>query len=176
MRLHLGCGPTIAEGWENVDVVDYGQEHVADLLTVGLPFPDAHFDYAVTHHMLQMVGYHDLLPALVEVRRVMKPGGWIRVSVPDFHRAMLAYLHDEHEHFLVADEVEPSIVGKLLAYLTWYSTARTIFTPAWLAEWCTRAGFIVARPVGYGRTVSGHPDITTLDSRKNESCIVEAQR
>ncbi len=174
-RLHWGCGPVVVPGWENSDVEDYGQEHVGDLLD-RLPWFEHTFDYVVTNHALQMVGYHEMVRALSELRRVLKPGGWLRILVPDFHLALRAYLHDEPEHFLIADDVEPTLEGKVLAYLTWYSTARTLFTRGRLVGWCERAGFARAEPVGFGETLSEWEAIVSLDSREHESAIVEAQR
>jgi len=50
-----------------------------------LPFRDACFDAIVAHHSLEH--FRDLGAVLAEVRRVLKPGGSLYVSVPDSRTA-----------------------------------------------------------------------------------------
>ena len=89
-RLNWGSSFHIAEDWTNSDRNPHGQEHVGDLLD-GLPFPDDYFDYGVSHHAIQMFDYAELPRAISELRRVIKPGGCLRVSVPDPWRAFEAW-------------------------------------------------------------------------------------
>lgn len=179
--LNWGCGPELAEGWENSDLLDYGGPsprpyHIGDLLD-GLPWPDETFDYVVANHSVQMLAYTQLEAGLAELSRVLKVGGVLRVLVPDLLRAMAAYDAGDAAWFPIVDEAETSIGGKLCAYATWYSTARTVFTPAWACELLDRAGFDAAlgavsfSPLGYR-----WPQITMLDSRPRESIVVEGMK
>ena len=77
-RLDFGCAFEKHEGWLGSDKIDYGQEHVGDILD-GLPFRDYHFDMITAHHSLQMIRFDDLPRALAELRRVLKPGGVLRI-------------------------------------------------------------------------------------------------
>lgn len=173
-RLHWGCGPVVAEGWVNSDREDYHQQHLGDLRD-GLPFDTGEFDYVVSNHALQMLTYTEVVPALIELRRVTSALGWVRILVPDAVRAFRAWQAGRAMHFLVADDPEPTIDGKLCAYLSWYSTARLQFTGPWLCELLGRAGWGQAQQVAWGTTASDLEAITELDSREHESVVVEAR-
>jgi SAM-dependent methyltransferase len=54
-----------------------------------LPFPASSFDFVVSIHSLEHVG--DPHRALAEVKRVLRPGGWFYVGVPNRHR-LVGYL------------------------------------------------------------------------------------
>jgi SAM-dependent methyltransferase len=58
-----------------------------------LPFPSGFFEFAASFHSLEHVGDPD--EALDEIRRVLRPGGWFYVGVPNRTR-ILGYLgsHD----------------------------------------------------------------------------------
>jgi SAM-dependent methyltransferase len=172
-RLHWGAGPVAAVGWVGSDLIDYGQEHVGDIRD-GLPFEDAAMAYCVAHHALQMLAWPELVPALAELRRVTRPGGWLRLSVPDLLAAVYAYEVGDADHFQVADANEKTIDGKLCLYLSQAGASRSVFTAAWLEELCIRGGWINPVRVGFGLTASPHPEITNLDSRPTESIFVEA--
>lgn len=175
-RLNWGCGPDKADGWLNSDLLDYGQDHVGDVM-LGLPWPDGHFDYVVANHSLQVLTYQQLPRAVGELARVLRPGGTLRVLAPDPVRAFRAWDKGLADHFLVPDTLEPSLDGKLCTYLTWASTNRQVFTARWLCELLVRFGFASCEPVPWGFTLSGHaPGIIDLDTRRPESFVVEATR
>jgi SAM-dependent methyltransferase len=59
----------------------------------------------VAHHSLQMIRFDDLPRALAELRRVLKVGGVLRISVPDGGRAVEDYFNDD-ERFPIDPVVE----------------------------------------------------------------------
>jgi predicted SAM-dependent methyltransferase len=61
----------------------------------GLPLAPASIDYAVAMHVLQDLPYDEIALALRELRRVIVPGGVLRVGVPDLDRAIAAYLRGD---------------------------------------------------------------------------------
>ncbi len=81
-KLHLGCGPNHKSGWLNIDL-----SHRADLkldLREKLPFPDNSFSIIYNEHFFEHVDYPG--PAAEFLRdclRILKPGGVIRIGVPD---------------------------------------------------------------------------------------------
>jgi predicted SAM-dependent methyltransferase len=83
-KLHIGCGRNLRPGWLNTDNFPKtpGAMHLD--ATRRFPFSDAVFDYAFSEHMIEHVPYERGLRMLQECRRVMKPGGRIRISTPDF--------------------------------------------------------------------------------------------
>jgi SAM-dependent methyltransferase len=76
--LNWGCAP----GWVNSDrLAGPGIEVSADIRD-GLPLPSDAFDYAVSIHGLQDLPYLDVVPTLREQRRLLRPGGVLRLAVP----------------------------------------------------------------------------------------------
>jgi SAM-dependent methyltransferase len=49
-----------------------------------IPFPDGHFDAVFYHHVIEHVP--DARASLVELARVLQPGGWLYVGTPNRHR------------------------------------------------------------------------------------------
>lgn len=174
-RLNWGSAFDIREGWINSDRDDHGQEHVGELLD-GLPFEDGYFDCIVANHSLQCIRFDDLQPALVELWRVLRPGGVLRILVPDAQRAIGNWINGRPNYFPVADDVEPTLDGKALRYLFWHGDARSAFTEDSLADALQRAGFLSCTRVAFGQTFSETPEIVDLDSRENESLIIEATK
>ncbi len=82
MKLHLGCGKNIKEGWVNMDVVNYGQEVVRDIRR-GIPFNNETFDEIYAQHFIEHVPSGDDTIFLInELYRVLKPGGILKFEVP----------------------------------------------------------------------------------------------
>jgi predicted SAM-dependent methyltransferase len=173
IRLNWGCGPKPPAGWVNSDRDDHGQDHVG-AIRFGLPWDDDTFDQVVSHHTLQMLGWAELGPALAELRRVTRPGGWLRLSVPDLLAAVYAYETGDPDHFQIDDTNEHTLDGKLCLYVSQAGATRSVFTGPWLEELCARAGWVNPQRVGFCVTASPWPEITALDSRPAESIFVEA--
>lgn len=170
-RMNFGCGPVQPEGWHNVDIQDLGQEYVNDILK-GLPFPDGHFDYVIANHSLPGIAHRWVLRALQELHRVVKPGGGVRILVPDIHKAFNKWLEGDADFF---PNMDGSIDERFCGYLTWFSGNVSVFTPIYLTELLQRAGWSEVTQVEFGMTSHPeHPGIVDLDSRERENVIVEA--
>lgn len=91
IRLNLGCGNKIRDGWVNVDIANNGQEYVADLGS--LPFMDNYADEIEAIHVIEHFHIWEALPVLSEWARVLKPGGIARVECPDFVKLLRATCH-----------------------------------------------------------------------------------
>lgn len=173
MRLNWGCGPHQPDGWTNSDLLDWGQEHVGDI-TAGLPFDDGQFDYTVANHVLQMIKWEDLVPVLTELRRVTL--GWVRVIVPDLEAATFAYHRNDADHFQISDDHEHSLDGKYCMYVSQAGSTKSVFTKNWVMELCHRANFGVVHKASFSQTITDYLEITSLDSRPEESLFIEARR
>ncbi|MCI0376988.1 MAG: methyltransferase domain-containing protein [Gemmataceae bacterium] len=91
--LNLGCGRRFHPAWLNLDL------HPADplveagnVLSGRWPFPDASFDVVYHSHLLEHLPVEAALPFLQECRRVLQPGGVLRVVVPDLEQIAQLYL------------------------------------------------------------------------------------
>jgi predicted SAM-dependent methyltransferase len=94
-KLQLGAGENIRPGWLNTDLHDYGRPGELVYLDVRgqFPFADASFDLVFSEHMLEHLEYEEGLRCLGECRRVLRPGGRIRIATPSLER--IAHLYDD---------------------------------------------------------------------------------
>jgi SAM-dependent methyltransferase len=176
-RLHWGCGPITPYGWLNSDIEALqGVDVVADI-RAGLPLPDDAFDYVVSIHALPELPYSDLDHALVELRRVLRPGGVLRLGLPDLNRALDAYLNKDIDYFfLIPDEVAKTLSGKMIVQLTWFGRSRSFYTPEFARELLERNGLGNVQTCAFGQTASALPGIVELDDRPIESFFIEGTK
>ena len=93
LRLHLGSGAHRLPGWVNVDVLGMGPDLHWDL-TRRLPFADGAADAVFLEHVLEHFPLASVFGLLAESRRLLAPGGIVRVGVPDFGRYLESYAGD----------------------------------------------------------------------------------
>jgi SAM-dependent methyltransferase len=174
VRFNWGCGPHGEPGWVNADLRSGPMIEVAGDIRSGLPIADDTFDYVVSIHALPMIGYHDLMYVLGELRRVLRPGGTLRLVLPDLDKALAAYAANDHEYFVVPDHDEGTLSGKMITQLLWYGYSVTLFTEEFILDLLGRAGFASTRACSYRQTGSTWGHICELDNRERESLYVEA--
>lgn len=173
-RLNWGCGSWTPEGWINSDIKEgHGINLVCDI-SQGLPLDSDSLDYAVSIHSLPEIPYPDLVPTLSELRRVLKPGGALRVSLPDLDKGIAAYQRGDKSYFLIPDEEVKSIGAKFIVQMLWYGYTRLLFTHDFIMEMLEKAGFSRVERCSHKVTRSPWPGITELDNREEESLFVEA--
>jgi predicted SAM-dependent methyltransferase len=173
-RLNWGCGAAGEAGWINSDIREGpGIQYPADILD-GLPLEPDSFDYVVSIHALQELAYPDLLAALAELRRVLKPGGVLRLGLPDMEKGFRAYHRGDRDYFEIPDSEVVSLGAKLAVQLTWYGYSRSLFNWEFIQELLLKAGFRSVHRSRFGETGSPHAGIVELDSREDESLFVEA--
>ena len=172
-RLNWGCGDWVVPGWVNSDLKG-GDGVVACDIRAGLPFENDTFDYVVSIHSLPELSYDELVPAISELRRVVKPGGTLRLSLPDLVKSVEAYRRGDREYFLIPDEDMQTLGGKLALHVVWYGYSRSVFVADFAEELLHKGGFTEVHHVGYGETRSAYPEIVSLDNREAESLFVEA--
>lgn len=80
MKLQFGCGENKLDGWQNYDSdVD---------ITKPLPFPDSQAELILIEHCLEHVDCGEALRFCEESRRILKPGGVLRICVPTLGRIL----------------------------------------------------------------------------------------
>jgi len=86
IKINLGCGKRLEKGFINVDSLDFKQKGFkfvkADVRK--LPFKDSYADYIIAPQVLEHLQMTDVVPALKEWTRVLKPKGKIIITVPNF--------------------------------------------------------------------------------------------
>jgi predicted SAM-dependent methyltransferase len=89
--IHLGCGKRYIPGWIHVDVDDY--PHIAHR-SAAYPLPmfaDRHADLIYASHFFAYYDRFEAQQVLREWLRVLKPGGVLRLSTPDFEKVVEVY-------------------------------------------------------------------------------------
>lgn len=97
LKVHLGCGGHELAGWVNID------NHPAPLaidVRSGLPLPTGSARYVFLAHLLEHLFYpNEAYGLLSEIRRVLVPGGTVRIVVPDIERSLEAYVGEDRGWF-----------------------------------------------------------------------------
>ena len=91
-KLNFGCGTRVADGWENIDFAPFAPGVKQVNLLAGFPYPDASFDVAYSSHVLEHFSRADGRFLVGECHRVLKPGGLVRIVVPDLENTCREYL------------------------------------------------------------------------------------
>ncbi|MNK04979.1 putative S-adenosylmethionine-dependent methyltransferase [compost metagenome] len=82
MKLHLGCGPNIKEGYVNVDkFANFPGVERWDILD--LPVADNSVDEVLNEHLAEHIPFKDEKQFWAESFRVLKKGGVLTVETPD---------------------------------------------------------------------------------------------
>lgn len=197
MRLNLGAGGQIVQGWVNIDrawpddLAVYTDPHGnqtaldlddADLITHDLaeplPFADATASCAVAHHVLDLLEELDVAALCHEVARVLEPGGVWRISNVDYRNAIAALVQRDLDYFRklgVPDQRDAA--STFMWYLEWGGARKTVlYCPEQLGlEYLEPAGFKWEQ-VDYHVTTTKSGSICELDSREDESWFLEATK
>jgi SAM-dependent methyltransferase len=91
LRLHVGCGLVDAPGFVNIDLLAAPHVHVQAPVDDLSAFPDGCADLLYSCHCLEHFGFRHTRAVLSEWARVLRPGGVLRVAVPDFSVIARAY-------------------------------------------------------------------------------------
>lgn len=90
--LNVGCGRCYHPRWTNIDLVAHGPEVRQYDLRRGLPYDCDAFDAVYHSHVLEHLTPQDAASMLRECHRVLRPGGVLRVVVPDLEGIARTYL------------------------------------------------------------------------------------
>ncbi len=175
-RLNWGCGGHTLPGWINSDQKEAPDIDLSCDIRQGLPLETGSIDYAASIHALPEVPLDGIVPVLQELRRVLKPGGVLRLALPDLLKGVAAYQRGDRDYFLIPDEDAQRLGAKLITQLIWYGYSRTLFVPEFVEEMCLKAGFARVEHCRYRQTTTPFPEIVDLDNREAESLFVEGYK
>jgi SAM-dependent methyltransferase len=116
LGLHVGCGPNLRGDWLNADqrplTDEQGNATEPDRLarlggmlylehdaTRRFPFPDGTFDWVFSEHFIEHIDLDEAIAWLGEMRRILRPGGLIRITTPDLRRYLAGYEDPEAAFF-----------------------------------------------------------------------------
>lgn len=101
--IDLGCGKKKLPGYIGIDVRKFDEvEVVLDLEKDTLPFKDNSIDAMNCEQVLEHLECKGLFHIIDECWRVLKPEGFIRITVPRFPCGV-SVLHPDHKRFFMPD-------------------------------------------------------------------------
>ena len=181
--LNLGCGPHIYPGWINAD--DYAlkrrfQEKAFRpnwFLDITKPWrcPDNYWDGIFTEHVIEHISYSEAVHVFSESFRTLKPGGWIRISVPSLRRYIGYYNGDPAEANIgeiIGDFPHRAIA---LSFLTQMHQHKSAWDESLMVTLLTEAGFQNAAATAFRQGIDARL-LQDDASKQGESQYVEAQK
>jgi predicted SAM-dependent methyltransferase len=90
--LNFGCGKRYHPDWTNIDFESSGDTVKQANLLNGFPFPNESFDFVYSSHVLEHFSPRQARFLLSESHRVLKPGGTLRVVLPDLENTCREYI------------------------------------------------------------------------------------
>lgn len=103
--LNVGCGSKYHKDWTNIDMISDSKYVIAVNLLKGIPYPDNQFDVVYHSQVLEHIPKEDAPTFIKECFRVLKPGGIIRIVLPDLENLMQEYSRLLHENLTTPSEM-----------------------------------------------------------------------
>lgn len=142
-------------------------EFVHHDLAYGIPFTDQSVDFVYSSHFLEHMHKQDAVHLLQESFRVLRPGGVVRVCVPDLSYAISLYAAGDKkrmlsDYFFVEDKE------------SYYARHKYMYDFELLSEMLQSVGFSNIVQCAYRQGAT--PDLVVLDNRPDETLYVEASK
>lgn len=179
IKLHLGCGNTYLEGWVNIDNNSDNNIKKLDLnwdLRNPLPYEDNSVDMIYNEHFLEHLTVEEALVSLKDFIRVLKPGGVMRIAIPDLADPIRLYNSDNWK--------EDPGVKKWLSFVQTKGELINIcfrwWGHKWLYDWeelerrLREAGAVNIKQCELRK--SEHPELCDLETRNESTLIAEVTK
>ena len=208
-RVNIGCGATPTPGWLNLDSswtiravrsrplgVAFGaagllrgkHEYIEAIrrhdiqwadATNSLPLEDGGAEIVYTSHMVEHLTRTEAERFFAEALRVLRPGGILRVAVPDIDYHVDLYReHGDANEFIaglhMSSERPGSFVGKIRQVLVGERQHHWMYNGQTLSSALKTAGFVKVGVLPAGSTSISDPGELDLAERAPESVFVEA--
>jgi predicted SAM-dependent methyltransferase len=171
LRLHLGSGGQPKEGWVNVDLAGDPVD-LAWNLAHGIPFADDSVDAIFHEHLLEHIPLRAGAGLIDECFRVLRPGGILRVGVPDAGELLRSYVGDG-EYLATIHPGRPTRMLGVQELFYWHRHT-TMYDEETLALMFRAGGFSVPSPRAFGDTLlDSAPD---TERRRAETLYMEAAK
>ncbi len=149
--------------------------------SVRIPGGDGSADAVYSSHMLEHLDRREAQAFLREARRVLRPGGVLRLAVPDLNRLVAGYLASADADQFVAgthmgQERPVSVLSRAKLALAGPRHHLWMYDGRSLAGLLAGAGFTAVQIMPAGTTRITEPGNLDLAERADESVFVEAVR
>jgi predicted SAM-dependent methyltransferase len=176
-RLHIGCGKNHMDDWINVDV---RRTSVADLawdVTLKFPFEEGSCRYIYNEAFLEHLTVDQGLAFMRECRRLLEPGGVLRIAMPSVQNIVNRYLSDDWKQ-------QDWLAWPEYAHVETRAEMMNMSFRAWGHEWIydrdelhrrlREAGFTEVADVAWGE--SEHAALRGLEIREGSKLVCEATK
>ena len=143
MRIHLGCGKRNFPGWVNVDLSDYDHIHHRASIDRLVMFDDCCAELIYASHAFEYFDRAQGIQVLKEWRRVLRPGGVLRIAVPDFEALIELYRKNSK-----LDQILGPLFGRMEVNAgsgSVFLFHKTVYDFASLSRMLVEAGFMDVR-------------------------------
>lgn len=178
--LNIGCGTDYKKDWINVDNNSDNNIEKLDLnwdLRNPLPFEDGSVDYIFNEHFFEHLTVEEARISMADLMRVLKPGGVMRIAMPDLESIVEHYIN-------VPLDKDPVIKKYNIDFVKtraeWMNMSFRWWGHMWLYDWEELVRRI--NEVGYTNVVrckihkSKHPQLRNLETRDGSILIAEVTK
>jgi predicted SAM-dependent methyltransferase len=170
LRLNLGSGFAPVEGWTNIDLIGASVDLPWDLGR-GIPFPDALVDAVFSEHLFEHLTLGAGLQLARESLRVLRPGGVVRVVVPDAGLLLRSYAGTDDETWALSRSTRMQAVMSLF----YENGHRTMYDAELLTTVLSAAGAVDVRVSAFREGRLGD-DVPDGEHRRDGSLYVEGSK
>lgn len=140
MKMNLGCGFDIKDGWFNTNHAAHQKVEGAWILDARDEDPSMvnKFDFILINHVLCTMPYNDVRKVLANVYTWLKPEGKVEIVDMDLGKAAQAFIDKNDEALFVK---EGNTDWKFCMHVSGYSTRPSLFTASVMKDLLIEAGF-----------------------------------
>lgn len=180
LRLLRGIGLLDAD---NIEFAEFCRRHGVRYANAvsRIPHPDATVDVIYSSHMIEHLDRREARQFLSECRRVLKPGGVLRIVVPDLRVTVNDYVAKGNadiflDHLQLALDKPHGLKRRLRHLLVGDRNHHWLYDKKSISRLLTANGFDEVEVLQPGQTRMAEPGELNLAERVGESVFVEALR
>ena len=133
--VHIGCGKRYSPEFINIDALPLAHVHIVTNDIASLDdFADGTVDLIYMCHVLEHIKVDNLKNVLLEMKRILKVDGILRLSVPDFDRLLDIYNALGQDINAISRQVMGGQTGE-------YNIHYSVFNRQYLSNLLTEVGF-----------------------------------
>jgi glycosyltransferase involved in cell wall biosynthesis len=154
VRLNLGCGDQLLQGYINCDMYSKHAQQKFDATI--LPYPDNSVDEIAAYHLIEHFLFNQAFDVLKEWLRVLKPGGKLILETPDFLNSCKKFVENPDMRIMLYSHffAWPHLPGQTHYFL--YTEEQL----KWTLEECGYKNIQRLQPDSiYARSNPEHPDL-----------------
>jgi len=180
LKLNVGCGTDYKDGWINIDNNSDDNIEKLDLnwdLRKPLPFHDNSVDFIFNEHFFEHLTTDEAEKTIKDLMRVLKPGGVMRIAMPD-----LAVVVDTYRNLPL--NKDPVIQAYGLDFIRtraeWMNMSFRWWGHKWLYDWeelqrrLEEAGYKKVKRCKLNK--SSYPELRNLETRSESYLIAEVEK